>query len=469
MDPKGKNQFQIEKHPWIEYTVLAAIIVLAVILRFYKLGEWSLWEDEVFSIGFAEDGFNFSIWRQSLAVNLIHLATASLGASAWSARLVPATIGILSIPLLYFPVRSLFNPQTSLFAMLLLAVSPWHLYWSQNARFYSLLFLFFNLGLLLFFIGLEKDRLIWYIGSLVFIGMAARESLVALFAGPILLLYLVLVWLLPMDKPVGLKSRNLFIFLGTGLLGGLIIAGPYLRNLSDWLKAFGRINNNPFWILAGSIYYIGLPLACIAALGGMHFLLKRTERPRLQRVSLFFGIAGAIPLLAVMAVSLFHYTANRYIFVSLLAWIILGALTAIEIFSLLPKRHMLIASGVLVLLLISPLSEDFLYFRYQNGNRADWIASTTYIRENMEPGDLVVSATKSVADFYLGGNSIPLKYWDPTNSPDSGTVWLIEDLTVKELAPELYIWLREQAELVAVYDVNAQARTFTMRVYRYEP
>jgi predicted membrane-bound mannosyltransferase len=137
------------KHFW-EYFLLAAITLIAAALRFYKLGEWSFWGDEVFTIGFQEDGFS-----KSLTTSLIHGITGWLGVTEWTARLVPALIGVLSTPIFYFLIKRVFSFPVALFAALLLAVSPWHLYWSQNARFYTLLLLFYSLGLFLFLIGLE--------------------------------------------------------------------------------------------------------------------------------------------------------------------------------------------------------------------------------------------------------------------------------------------------------------------------
>ena len=77
-----------------QFLLIAGITLLAALLRFYKLGEWSFWGDEVFTICAKEDGFGESLWRRSLARDLIHVATAAFGEIEWSARLVPALVGI---------------------------------------------------------------------------------------------------------------------------------------------------------------------------------------------------------------------------------------------------------------------------------------------------------------------------------------------------------------------------------------
>ena len=157
------------------YVLLLVVTLVAAALRFYQLGTWSFWIDEVFTLSLKEDGFNYNLWRQSLALNLIHATTGLFGASEWSARLAPALIGVLSIPLLYFPLQRLFGATVALLSVSLLAVSPWHIYWSQNARFYSLLLLFYTLALLTAYWGLEADRPAYLLLSLLFLGLAARE------------------------------------------------------------------------------------------------------------------------------------------------------------------------------------------------------------------------------------------------------------------------------------------------------
>jgi len=196
-----------EKNAVIEYSILAFIVIVAAGLRFYRLGEWSFWGDEVFSLSSKVDGF-----IQSTSVSLIQATTAALGTNEWSARLAPAFIGILSIPVLYFPIRQVSGVGTALIAASLLAVSTWHLYWSQNARFYVLLLILYTLALLTFYLGIENDKPWFIVASLILFGLAAKERLLALFFVPVALSYIVLLKILPFEKPAGYRLTNLAIF-----------------------------------------------------------------------------------------------------------------------------------------------------------------------------------------------------------------------------------------------------------------
>ena len=447
----------------IEITILVIIIVIAAGLRFYKLGEWSFWGDEAFTLGAKEDGFNYSFLRRSLATDLIRLTTAYLGVSEWNARLVPALIGILTIPLTYYPTRRMFGTGTALLAAIFLAISPWHLYWSQNARFYILLLLFYSMGLLAFHIAMEEDRPWLLVGSLLLFGFAARERLIALFFVPVIGVYLVLIWLLPFEKPKGFRPRNLVLIFAPAAIAGIFFAGPYLANLGAWFGGFGRINTNPFWMLAGTVYYIGLPIVIIAAFGFLYWFSRK------NRGVLLFGLNAFLPLAAIVVLSTFHYAANRYVFITLTSWLLLAALAIRELFKNIEGLGRILAFGALMLVILVSFSEDILYFQYQNGNRDNWKAAIHYIETQRQDGDIVVSANTDISDYYLDEQTKSLYNWEPPLSNGHNRVWIIEDMNVAELQPQMLSWIKENTREQARFDVHVQARIFKMRVYLFDP
>lgn len=288
----------LRHRPWLEAAAVAAVIVLGMGVRLFWLGRWSFWPDEIFSFGARADGFNDSVLLRSLATDLIAWTVRVLGPSEWNARLVPALIGIATIPLLYLVLRRCLSFPGALFTILLLALSPWHLYWSQNARFYTLLFLFFNLGLLLFYRGIEEDRPWHLAAALVLFGLAARERLVALLGMPSLAIFLVLLLVLRFERPPGLNWRNMAVFFGPALAVGAVLLLPYAANLDAWIRGFGRINNSPFFLAAGTIYYVGLPLAVFAAGSGLYLVARK------DRLALLMGVSAVLPLLLLMGISL---------------------------------------------------------------------------------------------------------------------------------------------------------------------
>jgi hypothetical protein len=468
--PTTRSLSELLSSTRVQMALLVAVTLFAALLRFYKLGAWSFWGDEMLTVAGVPDGFNYDLIRQSLAHTLIELAIRQLGVSEWSARLVPALVGVVSVPVLYLPTQKMFGAGVALLSALLLAISPWHLYWSQNARFYTLLLLFYTLALLAFYLALEEDRPLYLFLSLLFLGLAARERLLALFLVPVLGAYLLLLALLPVEKPAGFRRlRRLTLLLIPGLLLAAYFAWPYLRHLPDWFAGFGRINNSPAWLGAGVLYYMRLSTVCLAT-GGAVFLLARSGAPPRRRAGLLLSLSALLPILALMALAPFHYTANRYVFVTLTSWLILAAVAAVELLRHAAPDTRWLAAGAVLFLLLDPMGEDTLYYRYQNGNRDDWRAAFALVEARSADADQIVTPHDQLAEYYLGRRTVPFSQIDLAQiEGNRQTVWFVEDMTVAELYPQAYRWLRGEAELVAVFDVAVQARTFTMRVYRYPP
>lgn len=426
-------------------------------MRFTHLGTWSFWGDEVFSLRGQSDGF-----VESTSVTLIRLTTSLLGENEWSARLVPACIGTISIPMLYFPISRAAGRSVALISSSLLAVSTWHLYWSQNARFYVLLLLFYTIALLAYYLSLEEDDPRLMMLSLVCLGLALKERLLAFMLVPVLLGYSLLLFISKEHRPLGFRTRNLGIFFLPLAVIGSVFAWPFIRNIPAWLEGFGRINNNPIWLAAGTFYYIGLPVVLIASFSAVYFIRKGS------RLAILASLGAALPLLAVMSLSLFHYTANRYVFISLTSWIVLAGMGIAELFHLLEGDKRILALGVMIVVLGVSLGEDMNYFRYQNGNRENWKGALEFVARRKAPDDLVIVGNRKIAEYYLDQPVVSFSQFSQDLLATHSRAWFIEDLTMEELFPELRAWLRGNVPMVAEFDNHVYARVFTMRVYLYE-
>jgi mannosyltransferase len=445
-----------------QYIILAGITFLAAGLRLYRLGEWSFWGDEVAWMDFSRIIFDYPITRWPVSPLLIHQALKFLGTSEFSARVVPALLGIVTVP--DFLAKNIYGSLAALISALLLAISPWHLYWSQNARFYTSLLLFYTLALFTFYFAVERDRLIYMLISLIFLGLAYQERKLALMLVPVAAAYLILLRVLPLERPAGLSFRNVGLLFLPFLPLVIRFSLPIIQMRSSWLNIFGRINNSPFWILSGVIYYVGLPLVIISVFGAFYLLVNK------DRAALLLSLAVAIPLLTIMVFSLFQYSANRYVFISLPAFVILASVAVKDLLVNTQNKTRFLGIGVLMILVLTALSEDVLYYRYQNGNREDWRAAIKFVRQNKKDGDLVVVADPRVGDYYLPNETTGMWSLDPSRlERQDGDVWIVEDKSVDGLYPNLLRWIQSNTQLVAVYDVNVRARNFKLRVYLYQP
>lgn len=141
-----------------------AILVLAFVLRFYKLGQIPLsldWDENsnaynaysILKTGKDEYGTFLPITNRSFedykppAYMYLNIPTVAIfGLTPFAARLPSAIFGFLTVPAIYFLVKKLFEKSNvsgqlsvvksesiALLSMFLLAVSPWHLQFSRAA------------------------------------------------------------------------------------------------------------------------------------------------------------------------------------------------------------------------------------------------------------------------------------------------------------------------------------------------
>lgn len=449
---------------WIQYSLLAAISLLAFVLRFYKLGEWSFWYDESYTLRDVRNLLQLGFLDHQVSRILIYLVVNAFGVSEFNARLVPALIGVLTIPALYFPIRQMLGVGVALLASLFLTLNPWHLYWSQNARFYTALLLFYTLAMLVFYFGIEKDKPWYMVLFLVLLGLAVQERLFAIFLIPVVVAYLIILRYLPFEKPAGLRWRNVLILLVPSLAIGLLYSLEFVRDPEIWLRGFAWVNNNPFWILSGVIFYVGLAFICMGCVAAVFMLLHK------NRAVLLLSLAAVFPLVALITLSLVQYTANRYAFVSLSSWLILAALGVWLLLSQSKGLGWILALGVLLILILEPISENYLYYHDQNGNRDNWKAAFNLIDRLKQPDDLVVVTNPELGYLYTDASIEGIFRFDTTNPPlDKGRIWFIEDNNLGEKLPDKLKWLQANTELIANFDNHVRARNFKMRVYLFDP
>lgn len=444
--------------------LLIGITLFAMLLRLYKLGEWSFWGDELISVRRATEMVGFNLVLTQISQILIALSLRLFGTSEWSARLAPALIGVITVPVLYFLVRSIYGNSVGLLSSLFLALSSWHLYWSQNARFYTTILLFYTIALVALYHGFEKNRPWYLLLSMLFLGLAVRERMFTLVFVPIVVGYLLAIKFLRFEKPPGLHRNNLLLLIIPGVIVGLLVSWRFIQDPSQWSQTFAWVNNNPLWILSGSVFYLTIPTLAMGTVGGAYLLIKK------DRAALLFSIAAVFPLLAILALSFVQYTANRYVFVSLTSWIVLAGVGVRELFAQTRGLSRILAAGTLLILVLEPLSENVLYYQYQHGNRDNWKAAFAYIEHNKEAGDRVAVFSNLHGAYYSKEKTMNINLMDfDSLGVSNQRIWFIEDMNLGEKNPRALQWILNHTELKANFDVHVRARNFKMRVYLYEP
>jgi uncharacterized membrane protein len=125
--------------------VLAAILLLAALLRFYQIDAQSLWYDEGNSARIAERSVRLIVEgaggdiHPPLYYLLLKVWRAVFGPSEAGLRSFSAACGVLTVLFAYLIGRDLFGRRVGLVAAGFLAVAPFAVYYSQEARMYALL------------------------------------------------------------------------------------------------------------------------------------------------------------------------------------------------------------------------------------------------------------------------------------------------------------------------------------------
>ncbi len=125
------------------WLALPALLLVAFALRVFRLEFQSLWYDEAFSVYLARMSLAEITARTAADIQpplyyyLLHFWTALAGEGEFAVRFMSLCFGVLTLPLIYVTARRLFDPSAAVVSVLLAALAPLYLWYSQEARMYT--------------------------------------------------------------------------------------------------------------------------------------------------------------------------------------------------------------------------------------------------------------------------------------------------------------------------------------------
>ena len=148
------------------YGLLYAAILIALATRVFHLGYQSIWGDESLTLFRYAKGSNLiDFFRQNWELGshpplffLVVYYWYKLGHSEFMLRFPSMVFGVASIPVAYALVNRLFGKQTAGIAALIFALSPIHIWYSQEARMYTLQMLLCLASTFYFVKALHENR-----------------------------------------------------------------------------------------------------------------------------------------------------------------------------------------------------------------------------------------------------------------------------------------------------------------------
>ena len=219
--------------------IIVAVLLLAFALRLYRLDHQSLWNDEGNSARLSERAISLIIEGTAADVHppfyylLLAGSRQLIGASEFALRFVSVTAGLLTVAVTIALAKQLANQRVASIAGLFIAISPPLIYYSQEARMYSLLGLCATLSTFLL-IRWWHTPTRW--GLLVGYTLCATAGLYTHYSFPAILLahnIVIALWLL-----IGYKTEAQQTLIRFGRWCGLMITTLILY--SPWLPIFLR-------------------------------------------------------------------------------------------------------------------------------------------------------------------------------------------------------------------------------------
>lgn len=393
--------------------LLTGLIILALALRMWRLGDWGLEGDEVFTLlDSLAPAFNNP--RPLLYFLNYYLIHPLRPLDELGVRLLPALFGVLAVPALYLVGRRLVGTRAALFGALLLAVNPLHVHQSQYARYWSLVFLLSSVYPFAVYLGV-RDR------NPRALALGLVTGALAVMAHPVSLLLAggLGMWLLAqlrrehVTRLWNQRSVRWAVWLILILVG--VIAWRYVPMLRDWIAGHDgktRIPDHFLFAPGGrGVKQIGLLLAYVEGLTlalvltgtlGIYLLWQGRNRSLAQLlVCLFIFPTVCIVLLSFRTpVSLTYIFSTAPVFF-LGAGVLLDRLAEIE-WELRPRWLLSAAVATIVIAAGAPT----LISQYRDGRRHDFRGAARWLDERLGPEDVVFSDQFRTMSHYLRSTEV---------------------------------------------------------------
>jgi uncharacterized membrane protein len=379
--------------------VLLGVVVAGFLLRFLSLGANSLWLDEASTLGFARKSLG-EIWGTLAAGEfnpplfywMEHLMLA-FGESEAVLRFLPALLGSLTVVVMYLAAREVLDRPSALLAAALLAFSPFHVWFSQEARAYAPMLFFFSLALLFFLRATRKGGSGNWIAFGAFGALAFWTHFYAV-------------------VPVGVLVLLAFVFRARAISGNLkeaaapvLATGVFLLLVlplvvitvqlftqrteggpSFGIQGFAMITETLVQISSGVNDIPGFNVFLTVVLLALFIVGVAWLVPRDRALAVLILSSLAVPLLASVVLSYRMPMMPRYL-IYLQPFLFLGVAASFPVFCrMIRNRYLAVAAVLLVLMASVP----FLASYYTTPQKGDWRGFSGFLGERTSPGDLVV-------------------------------------------------------------------------------
>lgn len=182
-----------QKAHWL---IPVSILVFGLTLRVYQLDSRPLWSDEIDVLQFSSaplaemlDNFSRGGWNGPLYYLIIRYWKMGVGDSIFSLRYFSVLMGVITIALAWKFGRIFTNKSTRLSFVVLVATSPYLVWYSQDGKMYGLLLMLSVFGFILFQQIIDQNRFILLPIYIVTLVIGWYVHIMAVLTLPIHLIY----------------------------------------------------------------------------------------------------------------------------------------------------------------------------------------------------------------------------------------------------------------------------------------
>jgi len=367
---------------------IGLILLLAFILRIYAVADENIWYDESYTLLNLQPTLGETIdesvkYEPPIYYSMLFYWTEWFGKSEFSLRFPSVLFGVLSIFFIYLIVRR-YSEDIGLLSAVIMSISPLDIYYSQEARMYSLFICMTLISFYFFMKFIEKERGIDYTFYLLFTMLSIYTSILAFISVLIQLIILIIYG----KKWFMLTTTSM---IGISLLGSGILINSIYLNLTQATYMFLERYSLPnyLWFFIISMFII-LPFV-------IYHLLKNLKDVVIKPIYTIFVLTSMfiVELCLPKSFFLIRYT----IFLYFIFYIILSI-------NLLKYRYLFLVLLCFNLIILSNY--------YIVDNKQDWKGVTDFIEKNSNPDEIILfGGGKYSFDYYYKGNLTTIELISP--------------------------------------------------------
>jgi uncharacterized membrane protein len=371
--------------------LLLSLTLIGAVLRLFNLGFNSLWLDEASTLTFAKMSIG-QIWQVSSTefnpplFYWLENFMLSFGSSEAVLRLLPAIFGILTIPVMYYVGKEFLDRNTGIIAAAACAFSPFLVYYSQEARAYSMM-LFFVACAMVFYLRAMRE---WDIRNWALFGLFSAIAFWSHYYAVVIIASLV-IYALAIQLKDGRRNLPRLKAISAGLAVAVIVCLPLIIYLGQlFLRRTGsgalfgvqgmQVILQTFFEVSGYNFLVMFILCALFVLGIVHLFTRDREK------GLFLVYLTAMSFIISILLSYKMPMMPRYLIFFAMVFI-LGIAVSYRLFTGFPRSRQLVYVFILLLLAISfpALATHSTQYSHE-----DWRGFSVLMQQTTKPGDTIV-------------------------------------------------------------------------------